>query len=175
MYATEFIVRYLVDKPALLALGCRQGRCRRALLFCLDCCRRIQGLAYSATHRAVLLASSPANLLAPQTAPQPVLCAALFVLAAVGHPWRYSEEQLTYHYTRDRNILVKALLRRNLGPASPMVPASGLLDPALQSFHKATMQAHNKGAVRVARLASAADVEVPTPTACAAPSPLTAA
>lgn len=92
-----------------------------------------------------------------------------------GHPWRYSEEQLTYHYTRDRNILVKALLRRNLGPASPMVPASGLLDPALQSFHKATMQAHNKGAVRVARLASAADVEVPTPTACAAPSPLTAA
>ena len=31
-----------------------------------------------------------------------------------GHPMRYSEEQIEYHYTRNRMVLAKALLRRNL-------------------------------------------------------------
>lgn len=54
-----------------------------------------------------------------------------------GHPWRYSEEQVQYHYSRQRDILVTALLRRNLGPATPAANQA-LLEPALASFHQAT-------------------------------------
>ncbi|PSC71268.1 hypothetical protein C2E20_5393 [Micractinium conductrix] len=86
-----------------------------------------------------------------------------------GHPWRYSEEQITYHYTRDRSILLKALLRRNLGlgPGTPpQLNASGLLDPALVSYHGATMLAHKKcaaaEAAAVAAVAAAAAEREPS-------------
>lgn len=65
-----------------------------------------------------------------------------------GHPWRYSEEQLRYHYTRDPSVLPTALLRRNLvGPGTPEVAPGGaasLLDPALQAFHRSAVQAQRR-------------------------------
>lgn len=77
--------------------------------------------------------------------------------------------QIYYHYTRDRSILHKALLRRNLGPAAPLAPATGLLDPALQSFHEATMAA-------VAQKAAAAGGAQPSYcTAATTPAVLTSA
>ncbi|KAL4458499.1 hypothetical protein ABPG75_013364 [Micractinium tetrahymenae] len=89
-----------------------------------------------------------------------------------GHPWRYSQEQIEYHYTRDRSLLLKAMLRRNLGPACPQLPATGLLDPALQAFHAATMAAR-EGAARA--LAGAPAPAVPTPGASPEPSAVAAA
>lgn len=77
--------------------------------------------------------------------------------------------QITYHYTRDRSILLKALLRRNLGlgPGTPpQLNASGLLDPALVSYHGATMLAHKKcaaaEAAAVAAVAAAAAEREPS-------------
>ena len=75
-----------------------------------------------------------------------------FSLAALrcgaGHPWRYSEEQLRYHYTRDPSVLPNALLRRNVvGPGTPEAApgaAASLLDPALQAFHRAAVQAQRR-------------------------------
>lgn len=87
-----------------------------------------------------------------------------------GHPWRYSEEQITYHYTRDRSLLLKAMLRRNLGPASPQLPATGLLDPALQAFHAATMAARQGKAARALTVPA-----VVTPGASPKPTAVTAA
>lgn len=47
-----------------------------------------------------------------------------------------------YHYTRDRAMLTKAMLRRGCAArAAAMLPATGLLDPAYQSYHAATMAA----------------------------------
>ncbi|KAI7840304.1 hypothetical protein COHA_006086 [Chlorella ohadii] len=66
-----------------------------------------------------------------------------------GHPMRYSEEQIVYHYTRDRAVLAKALLRRGCVPhcATPL-PATGLLDPAYQAYHSAAMDAQKTAGVR---------------------------
>lgn len=91
-----------------------------------------------------------------------------------GHPWRYSEEQITYHYTRDRSVLLKAMLRRNLGPTSPQLSATGLLDPALQAFHAATMAAR-QGKAAQALAAAAAVPTVATPGASPGPAAVTAA
>lgn len=78
---------------------------------------------------------------------------------------RYSEEQITYHYTRDRTVLTKALLRRGFSPRSAVpLPASGLLDPAYASFHAATMEAQKaleRGAARYVAEAEAAAITAP--------------
>jgi hypothetical protein len=65
---------------------------------------------------------------------------------AAGHPMRYSDEQIRYHYTRDRAVLAKALLRRNLVPATPLLPASALLHPALPSFRRGASDARKQAA-----------------------------
>lgn len=56
---------------------------------------------------------------------------------------RFSEEQIEYHYTRDRRVLTKALLRRGCVPASAAAlgPATAYVDPSLQAYHSATMAA----------------------------------
>ena len=41
-------------------------------------------------------------------------------------------------------MLIKALLRRNLGPGTPELQASGRLSPALVAFHSATCEAQKK-------------------------------
>jgi len=55
-------------------------------------------------------------------------------------PRRFPPTQIVYHYTRDRAVLAKALLRRGCVPhcATPL-PATGLLDPAYQAYHSAAM------------------------------------
>jgi hypothetical protein len=66
-----------------------------------------------------------------------------------GHPMRYSEEQIVYHYTRDRAVLAKALLRRGCVPHSTApLPATGLLDPAYQAYHSAEMEAQKMAGMR---------------------------
>lgn len=95
--------------------------------------------------------------------------------ACAGHPWRYSNEQITYHYSRDRSVLLKAMLRRNLGPASPQLPATGLLNPALQAFHAATMAAREREAARTLAAATPPAAAVLTPGASPQPPAVTAA
>ena len=44
-----------------------------------------------------------------------------------GHPWRYCEEQIAYHYTADRDVLLQAVARRHPlagGGSSELSPAS---------------------------------------------------
>lgn len=83
-------------------------------------------------------------------------CILLFLLVLLGGSVSPSPRcllfillQIVYHYTRDRAVLAKALLRRGCVPhsAAPL-PATGLLDPAYQAYHSAAVEAQKTGGVR---------------------------
>ena len=64
-------------------------------------------------------------------------------------PAQPNAQQIVYHYTRDRAVLAKALLRRGCVPHSTApLPATGLLDPAYQAYHSAAMEAQKMAGVR---------------------------